>query len=89
MEVIGNTHGPGIHGTPMQRRKGLVTGAYYFISPNEQDSKNMWNAFCSGLEEIIDVKKDCPEISSYCISLDFSNICKSNSPYKHSCYSNY
>lgn len=60
MSHIGNTHGTGIHGTPAQRRNGLMTGALYASNPNDLDNKNLWNAFCKGLDDVIDISVGFP-----------------------------
>ena len=60
MSEIGNTHGTGIHGTPAQRRNGLMSGALFASNPRERDNQNLWNSFCKGLDNVIDLSRGLP-----------------------------
>jgi hypothetical protein len=59
MSQIGNYEGFQ-HGTPQQRVRGLVAGAYYVSNPTIQENAFEWNRYCKELDSIIDLSKGLP-----------------------------
>ena len=60
MADIGNTHGEGVHGTPLQRMNGLGSGAGFFADRKNPKYRSGWNNYCKGLEDVIDIRKSLP-----------------------------
>jgi len=60
MGQIGNTHGTGVHGTPAQRTNGIIAGALFMSDKSNRKGQAMWDSYCKGLENIIDLNKGLP-----------------------------